>query len=184
MTNKPLVLVDMDGVLADLNGGIMNMFGVSEPEGNRDRLFKEYLPAYTEANMFFKQPVLERAQLLIKNLLTLHNAGLINLAICTSTGKFYHPVSEVRNQKGKFIEYHFPDLVNVPFTTTTSGRDKAILAHPRAFLVDDHAPNVEKFIEAGGHGIIYNHTMDQKILINAILDAFGYEENVDLDSDI
>lgn len=167
----PLILVDMDGVLADLNSGIKDMFGVEEPEGNRDRLFKEFLPAYTEANMFFNQPVLDKAQLLIKELLTSYHDGFINLAICTSTGKFYHPVSEVRDQKGKFIEKHFPGLVDVPFITTTSGRDKSILAHPRAFLIDDHAPNVEKFIDAGGHGIIYNHAYEG--MIEMVIDAIN-----------
>lgn len=175
--NRPIVFVDMDGVLADLDGGIMDMFGVEEPESSRDRLFKEFLPAYTEAEMFYKQNTLRNAQELISQLLMMYHNGWINLAICTSTGQFYRPVSTVRDQKGKWLEYHFPALVDIPFCTTTSGRDKAILAHPRAFLVDDHAPNVEKFIDAGGHGRIYNskEDMDVSHTIDAIHKAFGFK---------
>jgi 5'(3')-deoxyribonucleotidase len=170
--NKPIVFIDMDGVLANLDRGLFEMFGVEEPEGSRDRLFKEYLPAYTEAGMFYKQPVLGHAQELVRLLCMLHYTGEINIAICTSTGQFYRPVSEVRDQKSKWIETHFPDLVDIPFCTTTSGRDKSILAHPKAFLIDDHYKNVDRFIEAGGHACIYNYTDDPNDVIDAICKAF------------
>lgn len=175
--NKPIVYLDMDGVLADLDGGMLDMFGHNTRDLDPATLFSRYLPDYVENQGFANENVLINAKMLV---LALHNykkLGLINLAICTSTGMFYRPISEVRDQKGKFIEKHFKELIDVPFCTTTSGREKCFLAHPKAFLIDDHYKNVDKFIEAGGGSFTYDAQSNTCVLdtMHEIDKFFGIE---------
>jgi len=159
MTNKPMIYIDMDGVLADLDGGVFDCFGEYPSEMSAESIkhfYREILPAYTKLNMFELQPTLKESQILILALNMLKKEGKVNLAICTSTGHFYRPLSEVRHQKGKFIEQHFTSLKDIPFITTSSGIEKSFMAHERAFLIDDHHKNITRFIEAGGSGYIYD----------------------------
>lgn len=154
--NLPVVYLDMDGVIADLDGGMFDLYGTHSEDMPKSEFFDKYLPDYVRRNMFEDQLVLINAHLLVASLMDLKAQGLINVAICTSTGHFYHPISEVRHQKGKFIEKHFESLIHVPMLTTTSGRDKAVLAHSKAFLIDDHHKNIDRFREAGGGGFLYD----------------------------
>ena len=183
--NLPIVYVDMDGVIADLDGGMADTFNINISRHDahaieKGKLFGTYLPEYVAQNMFEDQPTLMNSKVLVAGLLDLKEQGLINVAINTSTGYFYRPISEVRFQKSKFIEKHFPGLIDLPFCTTTSGRDKAILAHPKAFLIDDHSKNVERFYEAGGHGFIYNAEEDTcaRDALRAVKKFLDYTEKV------
>lgn len=181
--NLPIVYVDMDGVIADLDGGMGDMFGINTSRHDahaidKAKLFGKYLPEYVRQNMFEDQQTLINSKILVAGLLDLKEQGLINIAINTSTGHFFRPISEVRFQKSKFIEKHFPGLIDLPFCTTTSGRDKAILAHPKAFLIDDHNKNIERFYEAGGHGFIYNSEEDTcaRDALKAVREFLNYVE--------
>lgn len=152
----PVIFIDMDGVLSDLNSGIKEMSGIDDLP-DRDALFKTYLPAYTAGKGFENEKPLFNSYDLVDFLLDLQDTGKVELAILTSCGDFYHPQSEVVDQKKKFLESNFEKLTQIPFCVTTSGADKAILAHDKAFLIDDHHKNVAKFIAAGGRGIVYHH---------------------------
>jgi len=158
--NLPIVYLDMDGVIADMDRGMFNLYGINtsrleEHLVSKSQLFNEYLPDYVKQNMFEDQKTVINSKLLVASLNDLKEQGLINIAILTSTGYFYRPISTVRDQKSRFIEKHFPSLIDVPFCTTTSGRDKAILAHDKAFLIDDHYKNIDNFKSANGYGFVY-----------------------------
>lgn len=170
---KPTIFLDMDGVLSDLDNGIKKITGYNpdddiESVNGRSKLFKELLPAYVEANGFANENVCENAHNLVDELYDLYNSEVINLAILTSAGNFYLPNSEVVRQKKKFIERRFPELVEIPFCVTTSGRDKSRLAHPCAMLIDDHISNCERFETAGGWSFQYHPSK-----INSAIDAIN-----------
>ena len=152
----PVIYIDLDGVLADLHTGVVNFTGDEFPENHRSALFKEYLPAYVEAEMFYLQDKMPKADNLVKYLLGFYNKGLCQLAILTSSGQFYKPISRVTDQKKRWIEKNIPEFSEIPFCTTTSGADKSILANENAFLLDDYPKNVTQFIAAGGHGHVYH----------------------------
>lgn len=161
----PTIFIDMDGVLADLHTGIVEFSGDSTITNQRSKLFKTWLPAYVNANGFEDQAVMQNADLLVELLLKLNKKKEVHLAILTSHGEFYEPFSEVIRQKKAWLEKNFPKLNKIPFCGTSSGADKSILANPNALLIDDHSKNIDRFIEAGGHGIVYDATnFDDHIL--------------------
>lgn len=152
----PMVHLDLDGVLFDLEGGLKAFTGLADPTADRGKLFSKHLPNYTAANGFALQPAMKNAHLLVDRLVEMMDDGHILLGILTSAGDFFKPISEVVLQKKRSIEINFPRLIKVPFATTCSGADKSYYAHPNSMLIDDHGPNVSRFINAGGYGVVYH----------------------------
>lgn len=151
----PTIFIDMDGVLADLHTGIVALSGDASITDNRNSFFKTWLPQYVELNGFENQAPMPNAAKLVNFLTMLQKADKAKLAILTSHGEFYEPFSEVIRQKKAWLEKNFPQLNKIPFCATASGASKSILANPNALLIDDHYKNINKFIDAGGHGIVY-----------------------------
>lgn len=149
------IYVDMDGVLADLEKGLFEFNGFIPDEHSRSDLFKKELPAYVEADGFETQSKMTCAVELVDFLIYLKDSFDVKLAILTSCGHFYHPISRVGDQKRKMMEREFPQLNYIPFCTTTSGKEKSFFAHPDAFLIDDYENNINAFKEAGGQGFVY-----------------------------
>jgi hypothetical protein len=154
MKKVPMVYLDLDGVLADLERGIKARYPGTDMT-DKKLLFNKLLPAYVEEEGFFHSPVMDKAIELVSQLVALMNRGKISLSILTSAGDFYHPISRVVDQKKRWLEVFFPDLKTVPFTATTCGADKSLFAHENALLIDDHYKNVDHFINAGGFGFVY-----------------------------
>lgn len=152
----PIIYIDLDGVLFDLDRGLRDYYQLDHSIADRSELFKSYLPGYVHGGGFRFQPVMPKAYDLVNYLIALRNAGRANLAILTSAGQFFDPVSEVINQKAEAVADKFPQLKGIPFCVTTSGADKCYLAHPKAFLIDDWHKNITHFCNANGQGIVYS----------------------------
>jgi 5'(3')-deoxyribonucleotidase len=166
---QPIIYLDMDSVLADLDRGIVETLGVEIDSVERSAFFKSLLPEYTRQGGFETQGKMPRADELVEMCKRFHKDHKVSVAILTSAGQFYQPQSEVVFQKKKWIEREFPWLAHMPFTATSSGADKAMFAHPRAFLIDDHTSNILKFTTAGGWGIVYTpDTLDNDYLATVI----------------
>lgn len=150
-----LVYLDMDGVLFDLHSALREHTGIDFPMEDRNKLFKSYLPDFVDHNGFANIPPLKNAHELVAGIQDIHYTQC-NIAILTSGGSFHKSRAEVARQKKESIDKNFPSLEPAAFCITSSGAAKAQLAHKKAFLIDDHAPNIEKFIAAGGHGIVYH----------------------------
>ena len=164
----PIIYIDMDGVLADLHAGLKKRFNLGDEVIERTKLFKSYLPDYAADGGFQWQPVMPKAVELVNYLLSLRKQGSVNIAILTSAGQF-HGKPDVTFQKAEWLKREFPELDGIPFCVTTSGADKCFLAHPKAFLIDDWHKNVTHFVNAGGHGIVYEPER-LHATINAIVD--------------
>ena len=161
----PTIFIDMDGVLADLHTGIVELSGDPNITDNRGAFFKKWLPQYVEANGFYTQDTMPNASVLVDFLVKYHKLGKVKLAILTSHGEFYEPFSEVIRQKKAWLEKNFPQLNKIPFCATASGADKSILAGPKTLLIDDHNKNIIHFTNAGGEGIVYeDHQVDVHII--------------------
>ena len=165
---QPIIHLDMDGVLADLDRGIVEMLNVEIESVERSAFFKSLLPEYTARRGFASQPKMPQAEELVDMCLRLHRDHKFSVAILTSAGQFYDPQSVVVYQKKVWLEREFPELAHVPFTATSSGADKAMYAHSKSFLVDDHSANIQKFVAAGGWGVTYTpevlDTLERTIL--------------------
>lgn len=168
----PTIFIDMDGVLADLHTGIVELSGDPSITDKRSALFKDWLPKYVEQNGFYTQAPMPNAHKLVDFLVKQHKAGKVKLAILTSHGEFYEPFSEVIRQKKAWLETEFPQLRKIPFCATASGADKSILAGPKTLLIDDHGKNIIHFTNAGGEGIVYeDHQIEVHII--EILEFMG-----------
>lgn len=139
-------LLDMDGVIADLDAGLRNEFGIIAP--SRDSLFKEYLPEYVNRGGFATSPVMPHATELLAMLVSYGE-----VAICTSIGQFADG-DEVIQQKKFWLDKNFPELSKAPFIATSSGAQKAFFAGT-GILVDDWLANVQAFRTAGGRALHY-----------------------------
>lgn len=153
-----IVYIDLDGVLFDLHAALVDFTGIPFPENDRDSLFKQHLPNFVRDNGFEKLPALENAHKLVQGLRE------FNTAILTSGGSFYRPRAEVIRQKKGAVDSTFPSLEQIPFCATSSGAQKSHLANKKAFLIDDWAPNIEKFVEAGGYGVVYHPSEIDSVL--------------------
>lgn len=158
----PIVYLDMDGVLADLDTGMREFYFPEKLPEDRSALFKRFLPDYAKAEGFLTQPLMPDAIKLVDYVLTLRKEGKINVAILTSAGQF-HDCPDMVRQKSQWLQNNIPQLRGVPFCATTSGADKCFLAHPKAILIDDWHKNITHFINAGGHGIV--HTTHHKTVL-------------------
>ena len=149
-----LVYLDLDGVLFDLEASLVEFTGNSHPMDDRDTLFKSYLPDFVDDDGFARIPPLNNAYELVEGILAME----CHVAILTSGGSFYPERGVVAEQKKRCLDDYFPMLKYVPFCITSSGASKSQLAHSNAILIDDHAPNIIKFSDAGGYGVIYSPT--------------------------
>lgn len=169
MTRK--ILIDMDGVLADLSAQLVDF--TKDPtivaENNRSDMFKKHLPRYTQHGGFLYQPKMPFADQLVNELLSLQHEGKVALAICTSVGDFYKPTSEIVTQKKRWLENHFPELDSIPVIFTTSGASKSFFANSNTMLVDDHVKNVELFANSGGRMFYWNEPSEE--LIKELVDV-------------
>jgi 5'(3')-deoxyribonucleotidase len=152
------VYVDLDGVLADLNYELSKyvnfVYNVKLDLTSRSQFFK-YLPEYAKNEGFFRQRKLKNADILMDRLSKLE----CNIIILSSCGSILDNPSVIANQKRKWFENNFENIMNIPFITTTSGKDKSIFANDQSFLIDDHIKNIDNFIDQGGKGFIYTHDM-------------------------
>lgn len=166
MKNKT-IFIDMDGVLADLDAAFEAWAGY-KPDRHRDRgaFFDKFLPEYARQDGFFTQAAMPMKNDLVK-LLVRHRKNGINLAILTSAGHFVKPNTIVFDQKKRWIEANVPEFCYIPFCVTSAGKDKALLAHPNAFLIDDHHKNITEFINKGGNGFVYKEEEFDN-LVNAL----------------
>lgn len=167
MKNKT-IFIDMDGVLADLDSAFEAWAGY-KPDRHRDRgaFFDKFLPEYSRQDGFFTQDPMPMAIELVTFLLTIQKRDKVNLAILTSAGHFVKPNTIVFDQKKRWIEKNVPEFAYIPFCVTSSGKDKALMAHPHAFLIDDHHKNITEFVSKGGNGFVYKEEEFDN-LVNAL----------------
>lgn len=147
-----LVYLDLDGVLFDLHAALEEHTGLPFPMEDRNKLFKSYLPNFVDNDGFAHIPPLKNAYELVNGILAMD----CHVAILTSGGSFYPNRGVVAEQKKRCLDHYFPMLEQVPFCVTSSGASKSQLANKKSFLIDDHTPNINKFVEAGGYGVIYD----------------------------
>lgn len=156
---KLKILLDMDGVIADLDSVMLENYGLTHEDGNsldknRRSLYRSSLATMVDEIGFDSFPVLPFARELALFAANFDKAA--DFAICTSTGNFHPNRSLIMKQKMDFLRKNFcGTLDELPIIFTNSGRQKAKLAAPGVILVDDTEWNIRHFNEAGGMGIRY-----------------------------
>lgn len=143
------VFLDLDGVLSNLMKSVINIFGenrnkevyyLHESYGLSEERFWELIYDYDE-NFWFNIEPYEWADDIYRKV------SKYDVYILSSPAPHYQCFSN----KFKWVCKYFPDLYKKCYFVNK----KEFLAKPDSLLVDDNDDNIEKFIENGGHGILF-----------------------------
>ena len=170
--DKPIVYLDMDGVLADFFGGVEKLYGVSHwKELTADKtkdLKKEVIDRITGTDFFATLPKFPTAD------------GLIDLVKKFTGGTFSINTSPLRGDhenSGKYKKVWISNNIETPAEIVVTGR-KETYAKDKAsgtpnILIDDRPVNIQKWQAAGGYGILYQANRDSLTKVQKGLEDYG-----------
>ncbi len=169
-----IVFVDMDGVLADFNGRLAELAGSTVEEmvipGNyssvagigmsEDEMWK--LVNNDRENFFAELKPYPWTDILMRTLEG--RVGEENVAILSSPAKGASQGPECVAGKVRWIYKYLPRYYKRYFL----GSSKEMLAHPGTTLIDDADKKVRRFIQGGGHGIVFPQRWNSNHILAAL----------------
>ena len=172
---KPVVYIDMDGVLADFFGGVEKMYGVQHwKELTSDKtkdLKSEVINRITGIDFFATLPKFTNAD------------ELITLVKKFTGGKFSINTSPLRgdNQNsGKYKQLWIQQNIEKPDDVIITGRKESYAKDKASgtpnILIDDRPVNIERWQGAGGYGILYQANRDPLSKVKQALDNYGQND--------
>ena len=169
---KPIVYLDMDGVLADFFGGVEFLYGVEHwKQLTNDKtkdLKKEVIDRITGTDFFAVLPKFPTAD------------ALIDMVKKFTGGKFSINTSPLRGDHENSAKYkkvwisnniEQPDNIIVTGRKETYAKDKGT-GTPN-ILIDDRPVNIQKWQAAGGYGILYQANRDQLTKVQKGLEDYA-----------
>ena len=169
---KPIVYLDMDGVLADFFGGVEFLYGVEHwKQLTNDKtkdLKKEVIDRITGTDFFAVLPKFPTAD------------GLIDMVKKFTGGNFSINTSPLRGDHENSAKYkklwiqnniETPDSIVVTGRKETYAKDKA--SGTPNILIDDRPVNIQKWQAAGGYGILYQANRDSLTKVQKGLEDYG-----------
>ena len=172
MKKKPIVYIDMDGVLADFFGGVEKLYGVQHwkdlSKDNKLDLKQEVINRITGTDFFATLPEFPGADQLITMVKKFTGSSF---SILTSPLRGDHEVSS--KYKKLWIEQHIEN----PAQTIITGRKESYATDKASgtpnILIDDRPVNIERWQGAGGYGILYQANRDPLSKVQQALDNYG-----------
>jgi hypothetical protein len=156
---KPIVYLDMDGVLADFFGGVEFLFGVDHwKELTNDKtkdLKKQVIDRITGTDFFAVLPKFPTADALIE-LVKKYTGGKFSINTSPLRGDNENSAKYKRIWISNNIEQ--PDEIIVTGRKESYAKDKA--SGTPNILIDDRPINIQKWQAAGGYGILYQANRD------------------------
>jgi len=169
---KPIVYLDMDGVLADFFGGVEFLYGVEHwKELTNDKtkdLKKQVIDRITGTDFFAVLPKFPTAD------------ALIDMVKKFTGGKFSINTSPLRGDHENSAKYkkvwisnniEQPDDIVVTGRKETYAKDKGT-GTPN-ILIDDRPINIQKWQAAGGYGILYQANRDSLTKVQKGLEDYA-----------
>ena len=170
--SKPIVYIDMDGVIADFFGGVEKLYGVGHwKELNADNkldLKQEVINRISGTDFFATLPKFESSGELI-SMVKEFTGG--NFSINTSPLRGDHENSA--KYKKLWIQNNIeqPDEIVVTGRKESYAKDKA--SGTPNILIDDRPVNIQRWQGAGGYGILYQANRDSLTKVKQALDQYG-----------
>ena len=170
--SKPIVYIDMDGVLADFFGGVEQMYGVQhwkELVSDKTKDLKtEVINRITGTDFFATLPKFNDVGELI-SMVKEFTGG--HFSINTSPLRGDHENST--KYKKLWIQNNIeqPDDVIVTGRKESYAKDKA--SGTPNILIDDRPVNIQRWQGAGGYGILYQANRDSLTKVKQALDQYG-----------
>lgn len=156
---KPIVYLDMDGVLADFFGGVEFLYGVDHwKELTNDKtkdLKKQVIDRITGTDFFAVLPKFSTAD------------ALIDMVKKFTGGKFSINTSPLRGDhenSAKYKKVWISNNIEQPDEIIVTGRKESYAKDKGTgtpnILIDDRPVNIQKWQAAGGYGILYQANRD------------------------
>ena len=169
---KPIVYLDMDGVLADFFGGVEFLYGVEHwKQLTNDKtkdLKKEVIDRITGTDFFAVLPKFPTADALI-DMVKKFTGG--NFSINTS------PLRGDHENSGKYKKLWIQNNIEQPDEIIVTGRKETYAKNKASgtpnILIDDRPVNIQKWQAAGGYGILYQANKDQLTKVQKGLEDYG-----------
>ena len=172
MNSKPVVYLDMDGVLADFFGGVEKLYGVSHwKELTNDKtkdLKQEVINKITGTDFFATLPKFQSADALI-DLVKKFTGG--TFSVNTSPLRGDHENSA--KYKKVWISNNIPQPAEIIVTGRKESYAKDKASGTPNILVDDRPANIQRWQGAGGYGILYQANRDQLTKVKEALEQYG-----------
>jgi hypothetical protein len=167
---KPVVYLDMDGVLADFFGGVEKLYGVSHwkqltSDKSKD-LRQDVIDRITGTNFFETLPKFPSADPLIA-MIKKFTGG--KFSILTS------PLRGDHDNSAKWKKVWINQNIEQPDETIVTGRKEkyATSKGTANILVDDRPINIQKWQDKGGYGILYQANKNSLSTIEQALKNYG-----------
>ena len=169
---KPVVYIDMDGVLADFFGGVEKMYGVQHwKELTSDKtkdLKQEVINRISGTDFFATLPKFDSAGELI-SMVKEFTGG--NFSINTS------PLRGDHENSGKYKKLWIQNNIEQPDDIVITGRKESHAKDKASgtpnILIDDRPVNIQRWQGAGGYGILYQANRDSLNKVKKGLEEYG-----------
>jgi len=173
--SRPIVYIDMDGVLADFFGGVEKMFGVQHwKELNADNkldLKQEVINRIAGTDFFATLPKFESSGELI-SMVKKFTGG--NFSINTS------PLRGDNENSAKYKKLWIQNNIEQPDEIVITGRKESYAKDKASgtpnILIDDRPVNIQRWQGAGGYGILYQANRDPLSKVQQALDNYGKKD--------
>ena len=171
---KPIVYLDMDGVLADFFGGVEFLYGVEHwKQLTNDKtkdLKKEVIDRITGTDFFAVLPKFPTADALI-DMVKKFTGG--NFSINTS------PLRGDHENSAKYKKVWIANNIEQPDEIVVTGRKETYAKNKGTgtpnILIDDRPINIQKWQAAGGDGILYQANRDPLSKVQQALENYGQQ---------
>ena len=169
---KPIVYLDMDGVLADFFGGVEFLYGVDHwKELTNDKtkdLKKQVIDRITGTDFFAVLPKFSTAD------------DLISMVKKFTGGKFSINTSPLRGDhenSAKYKKIWISNNIEQPDDIIVTGRKESYAKDKGTgtpnILIDDRPINIQKWQAAGGYGILYQANRDSLDKVKKGLEGYA-----------
>ena len=169
---KPIVYLDMDGVLADFFGGVEFLYGVEHwKQLTNDKtkdLKKEVIDRITGTDFFAVLPKFPTAD------------ALIDMVKKFTGGKFSINTSPLRGDhenSAKYKKVWIANNIEQPDEIVVTGRKETYAKNKGTgtpnILIDDRPINIQKWQAAGGYGILYQANRDSLTKVQKGLEDYA-----------
>jgi len=169
---KPIVYLDMDGVLADFFGGVEFLYGVDHwKELTNDKtkdLKKQVIDRITGTDFFAVLPKFPTADALI-DMVKKFTGGKFSINTSPLRGDHENSAKYKKVWIGNNIEQ--PDEIIVTGRKESYAKDKGT-GTPN-ILIDDRPVNIQKWQAAGGYGILYQANRDSLEKVKKGLEGYA-----------
>jgi len=169
---KPVVYLDMDGVIADFFGGVEKMFGVKHWKEltsvkSKGQLKQEVINRIVGSDFFATLPKFPTADQLIA-LIKSATGGKFSILTSPLIGDHENSATQKKIWISKNIEK--PDEVIVSGRKEKWAKQKDGTPN---ILIDDRPVNIDRWTAKGGFGILYQANKDSIIKVQSELNKYG-----------